>query len=178
LGRDKYIADVDRSCRGAVRCLATARYRACSSGRRFDESAQRCVAAASVDCQQAALARTGPAATCTGGPTPDGTCGAGRPGNYCCKAGQCCSLYGICGWTTDHCDVTNGCQVMWRIAALHADVLQGSQAIARSFAKSTSMHITQYHVPWWITHQRQAQLVPWHRNWRGSMSHSMQGAAY
>ncbi|WIA15784.1 hypothetical protein OEZ85_002398 [Tetradesmus obliquus] len=86
-------------------------YRACSSGTKFDESAQRCVAAANVDCLQAALARPDPAATCSGGPTPDGTCGAGRPGNYCCWAGQCCSLYGICGWTPSHCDVNNGCQV-------------------------------------------------------------------
>lgn len=111
LGRDKYIADVGRSCSGAVRCMAPAKYRACSSGRKFDESAQRCVAAANVDCLQAALARPEPADTCSGGPTPDGTCGSNRPGNYCCRAGQCCSLYGICGWTPSHCDVNNGCQV-------------------------------------------------------------------
>jgi hypothetical protein len=111
LGRDRYISDVGRDCRGAVRCLATAKYRACSIGRKFDESAQRCVPAAAVNCQQAALAKLVAASTCSGGPTPDGTCGAGRPGNYNCKAGQCCSLYGICGWTPSHCDVNNGCQV-------------------------------------------------------------------
>jgi hypothetical protein len=111
LGRDAWIADVGRSCRGALRCTTAARYRACNSGRKFDESAQRCVAAANVNCQQAALARVDATATCTGGPTPDGTCGAGRPGNYCCPGGLCCSLYGICGWTPDHCDVNNGCQV-------------------------------------------------------------------
>ncbi|KAH8911276.1 hypothetical protein BR93DRAFT_989991 [Coniochaeta sp. PMI_546] len=44
----------------------------------------------------------------------DGTCGttgAGKAGYRCPSTGAtCCSAYGFCGNTTDHCSAANGCQ--------------------------------------------------------------------
>ncbi|KAI8906946.1 hypothetical protein EDD86DRAFT_192829, partial [Gorgonomyces haynaldii] len=35
--------------------------------------------------------------------SPDGTCGPTSKGKYSCGSGMCCSQYGYCGSTADHC---------------------------------------------------------------------------
>lgn len=50
--------------------------------------------------------------TGTGGPSTDGTCGNGVT---CADSGYgpCCSFYGWCGDTDDHCSPEKGCQAEW-----------------------------------------------------------------
>ncbi|KAL0937487.1 polysaccharide deacetylase family protein [Colletotrichum truncatum] len=74
----------------------------------------------------ASVSASAPAATKTGGVSPDSSCG-GENG-YTCPGTTCCSEYGFCGTTTAHCGT--GCQPLFGTCGSAAPAPSGASATA------------------------------------------------
>ncbi|KAF2131497.1 carbohydrate esterase family 4 protein [Dothidotthia symphoricarpi CBS 119687] len=82
-------------------------------------------------------ASTGPASSPTGKTSTDGTCGG--TGGFSCigfSGGQCCSQYGWCGASTDHC--STGCQSAFGQCGSSSPVTTSRASTTATSIRSTS----------------------------------------